>query len=119
MQHKKGENDRIRQAVKGRLVMKALVIAKLLLVFALFAAWSDSALAQNAGNAQQGVLGYEQPTKPGRNARQAAASGQYQSVCLTFRGPICPVSSSRPILPDATCHCGGATGFTRTPEGTQ
>ncbi len=98
--------------------MKALVIAKLLLGFVLIAAWSDAAPAQNAGNSQQGVLGYEQPsTKPGRNARQAA--GQYQSVCLTQRGPICPVSSSRPILPDATCHCGGLVGFTRTPEGTQ
>jgi hypothetical protein len=99
--------------------MKALVIAKLLLGFALFAAWSGSAPAQNAGNAQQGVLGYEQPAaKPGRNARQAA-SGQYQSVCLTQRGPICQVSSSRPILPDALCHCAGIVGFTRTPEGTQ
>lgn len=95
--------------------MKALVAAKLLL----FAAWSDSALAQNAGNSQQGVLSYEQPAaKPGRNARQAA-SGQFQSVCLTQRGPICQVSSSRPILPDATCQCAGLTGFTRTPEGTQ
>jgi hypothetical protein len=101
--------------------MKALVTVKLLLVFVLFGAWSDSALAQASPNAPQGMLGYEQQpaAKPGRNARQTAASGQYQSVCLTSRGPICPVSSSRPILPDAVCHCGGLVGFTRTPEGTQ
>jgi hypothetical protein len=100
--------------------MKAIVTVKLLLVFVLFGAWSDSALAQASANAPQGVLGYEQQpaAKPGRNARQTA-SGQYQSVCLTARGPICPVSSSRPILPDAVCRCAGLTGFTRTPEGTQ
>jgi hypothetical protein len=44
---KEGENDRTRQTVKGRLVMKALVIAKLVLAFVLFAAWSDSALVSS------------------------------------------------------------------------
>jgi hypothetical protein len=92
--------------------MKALVPAKLLLVFILFAAWSDAALAQNASRraVTQADNGLGLPSASLSRSRQA--SGQYQTICHTDRGTSCSVSSNLPILQDAICHCGPNPGAT-------
>ena len=100
-------------------VMKVLVSAKLLLVIASFAAWSNPATAQNVvGLRVQTGNGLGPPASqlPGKLSRKSQQlSGQFQSVCLTDFGPTCDVTSGRPILPGAICHCGPNIGTTLSP----
>jgi hypothetical protein len=100
--------------------MKALVSTKLLFVIASFAVWSNPATAQNvvglrvqAGNGL-GPTVSQLPGKRGRKSQQV--SGQFRSVCLTDFGPTCDVTSGRPILPGAICHCGPNIGATLSPS---
>jgi hypothetical protein len=96
--------------------MKPLVAMKVLLVFGSFAAWSNPAVAQNAGlQTGKGIGSASSPgSKPGRSPQQV--SGKFQSVCITERGLRCNVISGVPILPDSICHCGPSVGATLSPS---
>jgi len=92
--------------------------SKFLLVVALFSAWFGSATAQNAGGATGNGIGLGPTPPPSKATRTAQRSspGQFRSVCITYRGIICDVSSRTTILPDMMCHCGSLPGATLSTE---
>ncbi len=92
--------------------MKTLAAAKLVIIMATFAVYSNTAMAQNSSSTrvQTGSATASQSGKSARN--QPRPAGQFHSVCITDRGITCGVTRSSEVLPDSICHCGSLVGST-------